>query len=238
MKLSTIIKLSLFLTSAMFASQAAAEYVVPEQENLIFNYDVDPGVLSGEAIEAGKQIGEITGFDYSESTFVFFININETVDGWASLFHVGNNDQERYPAVWLYSNSSRLHYRVGAENYYNNNIVEEENYYLPLNEWVMITSTFSNGTASLYANDALLGRRSLDIGDNDFTSESWPIYTGNPWSFQAAGSIDNVMLYDVALSEDDIIDIWMNNNDAVSVPVGGAGLVSLYFLAGRKRRRD
>jgi hypothetical protein len=226
------------LSIAIISSVASADIVDPNAEKLIFSYDVDPGILNGELISVDHEIGTLEAFDYSESTFSFWVNITGTESSWASIFHIGNFNGERYPGVWLYEGSSLMHYRMATKDDYNASVGPEP--FLPFNEWVMVTSTLSGGITTLYLNDEIINQVEREIDWTPFEGEVWSIYAGDPWHLAAPGYIDDIRVYDMALTQEGVSDLVVSN--IVANDVGAPFLSSILLLGlglfGRQKKQQ
>jgi hypothetical protein len=235
--LSMRILCGMLFTLMLTSGVAVADIVDPNEDNLIFSYDVDPGELSGELISNSNKIGEIDAFDYSESTFSFWVNISGVFDGWMSVFHIGDGSRERYPGVFFFPNSTQIHYRIDAVGYDNQQVGDEE--IVPTNEWVMITSTISNGVSSLYFNDELLSEYYFSIDWTDEIGKTWSVYAGDPWYTAAIGHIDDIRVYDIAISQDDVSDLVASNiaiNDVSAPLMSGVMMLGLGIVMRRRKR--
>jgi len=97
------------------------------------------------------------------------------------------------------SGSSRFHSTVGPTT-------------LSINVWTHITATYDGSTLRLYVNGALVSSRALTVSINS-TSQPLRIGGNTIWSEWFAGLIDDVRIYDRALSAAEI-------QNAMGTPVG------------------
>lgn len=205
------------LSILAYAPLAYSETVLYDHEGLIFSFDPDPNELGGIKGEKDTFLGQITAFDYRNSTFSFWMNIDSVQPNWTSVFHIGNMSMERYPAVWLYDNDTLLHYRIAADGY-NNQSVETETP-LPLQEWVMVTTVWSNGVGTLYFNDMAMATYShytFSFLDDVADKETWNVYASDPWYNPFDGYFDNLQIYNRAWSDQEIL---FNYNASIAANV-------------------
>ncbi len=102
---------------------------------------------------------------------------------------------------------------------------------LPLNTWTYITLTFDDsGKATLYYNGEVLSYQ--DIPDYVAgTYKEIPIYLGvNFWDNSFKGLMDNVSIYNRALSSDDVTALYAKENTNTTTPDIKTGLTAYYPL--------
>ncbi|OUV22170.1 MAG: hypothetical protein CBC55_05090 [Gammaproteobacteria bacterium TMED95] len=219
-----------FLIILSYIPLVHSEVVSGHDEGLIFSYDPDPGELGGIKGEKDTLLGQITAFDYRNSTFSFWLNINSVQPDWTSIFHIGNVSMERYPAVWLYDNDTLLHYRIAADGY-NNQSVETETP-LALQIWVMVTTVWDEGVGTLYFNDVAMETYSnytFSFLDSIVGEETWNVYASDPWHNPFDGYFDNLKIYDRAWSDEEIL---FNYNASIAVSVATPHFYFGAFLLG------
>lgn len=234
-------KLSLLSTVAAlaFSCSAAAEIHTDVTDGLLFRYDPNPGILAGLEGTKDSLLGTIDAFDYSNATFSFWINIDDVSPGWTSVFHVGNEPMERYPGVWLYDNDTTVHYRIGTDGY--SNSAAESSVPLPLDTWVKVTSVWDDGIGSLYYNDTKMvtyTNYTFDFLDDLVGNETWSVYASDPWHEPFNGYIDDVRIYDRALTPQELDDTYYSSRYLdVTTPFSAFALLALPFACWRYRRR-
>lgn len=219
-----------FLIILTYMPLAHAEVVHGHDDGLIFSYDPDPGVLGGIQGKKDTFLGQIAAFDYSNSTFSFWMNINSVQPGWTSIFHIGNESMERYPAVWLYDNDTLLHYRIATDGW-NNQSVETETP-LALQTWVMVTTVWDEGIGTLYFNNvamATYANYTFTFLDSIVDEESWNVYASDPWHNPFYGYFDNLQIYDRAWSDEEIL---FNYNASIAASVATPPFYFGVFLLG------
>jgi hypothetical protein len=81
------------------------------------------------------------------------------------------------------------------------------------NEWHFITGTFNNAAMRMYV-DGVLEGENTSINNANINPNDWPIMiageTSSSGGQQYFGDIDEVAIYDRELSEDEILDIFVN----------------------------
>lgn len=225
------------IASALLATTAHAEL----SDGLIFQYDEDPGSDTGFSVYAGKQIGSVSAYDLGESTFSLRLKIDAFSDNWASFFHVGNTSQERYPALFTYPNSSMMAYRYRSDSNLDDNI---DGTYLPMHEWVRVTGVFTQNTASFYFNDALQAQVNDTFSWVSSTAgQQWAVWAGDPWHNNMTAQMDDVRIYNRALTQEEITTLSAlsmtggSGPSDVASPLSGVAALGLFALLGIRRKR-
>lgn len=211
-----------------------AEIVDPAPENLIFEYDVDPGTLFGNEAYNGLYLGSVDAYDYRQSTTSFWVNIESINSAWGGMLQVGNEHEERRPGFWLRPDETTLYYTVQTGNH--QSTLLSNNIALPLGEWINITATMNNGTSKLYYDGNLVVEGDVAVEwPRDF-EPSWEVHTARTTSGSVNGRIDDVRIYDRALNETEI-EQMMYNSRYVDVPVPYMISALGLFFAVRNRRK-
>jgi len=224
----------LLLTTMSYQAYAEPHYDITQ--GVIFQYDPDVGVLNGVDGEKGQKLGDVTAFDITNSTISFWVNLTAPSTGWASIFRIGNSDQERYPGVWLYPDSSAIHYRVGTDSSWNAPVDNASD--IPLNTWTQIAVVFDDGIGELYYNNTKVytsSQYTFDHLQTEVGNTTWSVYGSDPWFTGFQGKIDDVKVYDRALTQEELA-LSYNSAGAFAVPVfsGFLSLIMLPFLRRKK----
>lgn len=175
-----------------------------------------------------------TRVQYTLSMFIYIENICPT---WRPIFLHGVNDGDRTPGVYVYPNSSFIHFRQRSANWDNNGcdlrlkvprlgrwfhfaaVVDQNN----VGQYVTVyfngekVATSANGQAvAALPNDPPVWRRT---GSPKYFYLNQGKYFYN-WDFSSYGAlkVQRVNWYNAALSPEDILDIY-NEADFISNPV-------------------
>lgn len=225
----------IFCVAMYMPGISTAELVDPNADNLIFGYDNTPGQIIGEDAAKRNKIGEIDVFDYSESTFSFWMKIDGYTDNWTSIFHVGNTNLQRYPGVFVHKDSSTLYYRVATVDTAEGNLDPAPA--LDLGEWYQITSVFSGGRGTVYFNGVEVKETAIPIDWTMVEDETWSIYAADPWHVAGDMEFDSVRIYDTALSEQEVGNLkFLDSYVDVPVPYMISAL-GLFFAVRNRRKR-
>lgn len=123
-----------------------------------------------------------------------------------TLFHKGNNYH------FIIKQDGRIESLTGST------LDSEEN--LPTHEWALITFTIEDGIIKIYLNNNLVGEGEATVGPTN----SDPLYIGRDQLTRFFnGSIDEVRIYNYALSSDDIEEIANGNEGPGETFAGGDG---------------
>lgn len=166
---------------------------------------------------------------YANVSFSFLLKIKNVSSNWRNIFHVTNtnnnwgNPGDRAPAVWIFpDNTTRLHMRFSTNADHNDGL---DTSYLPnLYEPVFITMVFNGNNFKHYLNGMLVDSR--DYGSIVPRTPDTILYIGDPWHFQDDGiQIRNFTVYEGALTNADINDIYDSVMMGPAGPAGAAGAV-------------
>ena len=117
---------------------------------------------------------------------------------WRVLFHKGNSDGERTPAIWKFYGNTGFHARISTTSSGNEGI--DSSPAVELNKWVYITYLKQGNKLKLYYDGELADSRELS---GQSVSNNGPLYIGNdPWYNGVIGAgFDNIQIHNRALSE-------------------------------------
>jgi len=115
---------------------------------------------------------------HSQFWISFWINVlqpNKTE--WRNIFHKGHSDQDRTPALWIYTDRT-LHFRMSTKVDCNEGI-DRTLTPVPLNKWTHILCEYMNGELRLYMNGQLDSQTKLK---GTLVTNTGPFYVGkDPW---------------------------------------------------------
>jgi len=86
-------------------------------------------------------------FAYS---FALWLKPLARVDGWANIFHKGDQDMNRNPAMWFWPDSTRLHIRSGTRSGWDDGLDPKQD--LPLDEWTHVAVIHHHGRLEVFYN--------------------------------------------------------------------------------------
>lgn len=138
-------------------------------------------------------------------TVAFWFNLTTGFTGsWRSITHKGNSDSERTFAMWMRPSDNRIHYRISTASNSNGG-GDSQGAVVPLT-WTHVVYLKEDRQLKLYLNGVLDSTASL-VGA--VRSNDGPIYIGkDPWFAGVKAMIDEYMIWDKALTEDEISDIY------------------------------
>ncbi|MGI9239358.1 MAG: LamG-like jellyroll fold domain-containing protein, partial [Verrucomicrobiales bacterium] len=148
------------------------------------------------------------GADFSVS---FWIRLEQESDGLATILHKGGSNNENTFFVALLPNSQKLFFAVTtSSNSLEGTVSDHE---LPLNEWAHAVLVKENNELSLFLDGAPDQVRTLS---GDSISNSGPLYVGaDPWHGASKTSMDEIAIYDRALSSSEITFLSNPLNQAI-----------------------
>jgi hypothetical protein len=174
------------------------------------------------------------GFSNTEESFdsisiSFLINIVSGLDKWRCIFHFNNtgndccNANDRVPAMFIHPDkSSRFHIRYSTDSNGNDGI--DPNVTIPMSVPTLITLVFNKNNFSFYVNENIV--KSIGYGDIHPRNVDTKIYIGDHWDgYGNDGNvlIKNFTVYDGALSETDVKNMYNKLNELSSGSDGQAG---------------
>ncbi|MEM6452889.1 MAG: LamG-like jellyroll fold domain-containing protein, partial [Cyanobacteria bacterium P01_D01_bin.105] len=177
------------------------------------NFD---GVNERAIVDDGSslQLGE----DNADFSVAFWIKLEADAEGnWRSVLHKGETNQDRTFAMWLMPNDNRFHYRISTTESWNEGSTSQSA--LELNQWTHISYVKSGNQLSLYLDGQLDSSVTLQgevIANDDLLRIG---------SNALNASIDELKLYDRALTTEDLKSLALYNADLLE---GGQGQDTLY----------
>lgn len=100
-----------------------------------------------------------------------------TRSGWSNVFHIGTGgDYPRIPAVWFFSNTTRLHIRTSSRRGINDGI--DPPVQLPLNKMTSVTIRVSGSRTTVTYKGAVNGTWSKDIKSSGYYRQKKRVYVG------------------------------------------------------------
>lgn len=121
--------------------------------------------------------------DNTNMTISFSIIISQRDGNWRNIFHVTNdgnnccNPGQRIPALWIFPNDTRLHFRFSSQDWGNNGCDSNP---IPLNKETYVTITINKSKINIYFNEKLDSSsftwwHYVKANSNSF------VYVADPW---------------------------------------------------------
>lgn len=127
--------------------------------------------------------------------------------GWTNILHntfTGKNCcrvGDRYPAIWFWSNTTRLHISCGAKNSWNWNTTQNPNYNLPINRETTVNIRLQNNIFTVILTDYngnVVYRRNQAVNKTKppkyIVEEKSRFYFSDPWYRPANVKVKNMIL--------------------------------------------
>ena len=133
-----------------------------------------------------------------------------------SILHKGNSNSERSFAFWVHPTDTRLQYRVSTAT--NSDVGGDSRTKVALNTWTHVACVKAGRQLQLYLNGRLDAATTLAA---DVVSNTGPIHIGkDPWYPGFEGRLDDLRLYNFALSSQGIEALATRSAGDVDPPVG------------------
>lgn len=197
MKMKFLVPLLAAFT-VLLVAPVQANLITSADPSLLLRYDPDVAGREGFTPTQGNLIGSINAFDLRTSTVSFWMRLDSIQSGWNSILHVGNSNSERHPAFWMYPSSDRLHYRMGSATGWNTGV--DPIIPVVVGEWLKVSTVWNAGIGSIYFNSDLVASVSLDLSWSASQTGLWNVYAGDPWYSAVDGKLDDIRIYNRALS--------------------------------------
>jgi len=127
--------------------------------------------------------------------------------GWVGIIHKGATDIQRTFAAWLTPSVNSIHQRIST-NVNSNEGTWSSVYTLQSDKWEHVTFIKDGYRLKTYINGTLDSQANI----NSSVSNSGLLYIGrSPWYYGIVGLIDELLIFDRALSESEIVNIRTNN---------------------------
>jgi hypothetical protein len=130
-------------------------------------------------------------FDTRENFVVGFdLVVHGVAHGWRNILHFGTSNAERIPAVWTYSQSSRLHVRMATKSSWNHGCDPPSK--VPLGQSTHIEIRVAGGTFSVSFNGVVQCT-------TDYTGHVLPartdrdVYVSDPWYTPSDVTLSNLV---------------------------------------------
>jgi len=194
MQLKIIILEIIFST---FSAMANSTLHNSSDESLLLWYDNDITKKEGITLAENQLIGTIKSYGSGAMTVSFHLNITDIELGWGSILHIGNSNSQRQPAFWLRPNETELHSAYGSTT--NTWELFTDTPPLIANRWHHIVMIDEGDEAKLYVNNKLL--QTIDASLSPTSSPgNKNVWAGNPWYTPAKASIDDIRIYNRAVT--------------------------------------
>jgi len=183
------------------------------------------------------------GFSNTDESFdsisiSFLINIVSGLDKWRCIFHFNNTDKDccnfgdRVPAMFVHpDNTTKFHIKYSTDTTGNDGI--DPNILIPMATPTLITLVFNKNNFTFYVN----GNSVTSIGYTDIypRNKDTKIYIGD--HFDGYGNDGNVLIknftiYDGALTETDVKNIYNKLNELSIGPPGPQGIAGQTGMPG------
>jgi hypothetical protein len=172
---------------------------------------IDGTLYSGVTKTLGK-IGQALLFDGGNNAYVLLpnsagpsVSTNGTFSAWVNTA----GDPGHLQTILQEYNASAYGVRLlsGTRNlaYTNNAGTSDSGYAIPVNTWTLVTVTISNGAGVFYVDGQQIGTFSRTTQGGNYVAISW----GNAGSTSFNGKIDEVRIYNRALSADEVKRLYL-----------------------------
>lgn len=143
------------------------------------------------------------GVSNADFTVAFWIRPGAPTGNWRAVFHKGSIDFERGPGIWLQPGTNQLHVCISTTA--SNNELFDTPTQLPADAWSHVLVMKAGSSYRCYINGKLDGSTTLS---GTTTGNSGPLYVGDdPWHGGCGGSMDDVRIYNYALSNAEIAEV-------------------------------
>jgi hypothetical protein len=208
-------------------SNSGAAFLIPNKKKWTFDRSNDWYQIrqNGYSIKLNQTGINVNNRDIS---ILFLINVISVTNYWRNIFHFTSTNRnccgggDRVPAMWIRpDNTHSYHIRFSTISD-NNGGIDMAGYDLAKSTPLFIGLVFNNNTFSLYINNILQqqSQYSYIFSRNNNTI----LYIGDPWHPQDGNIyIKNFTIYDGALNQDDINNVYDNLEKGVDGKIGSAG---------------
>lgn len=147
------------------------------------------------------------GNNDADFSVTFWMNLRQGFTGvWRAIMHKGNENAQRTFALWMQPNDNRLFYTCTTTAKTETGVSVAE---IPLDAWTHVAYVKSGIRLQLYLNGEL-DSEVLLVGTS--ISNDGPLYLGkDPWHSGINGSLDDIRIYALALSESSVQALLAGN---------------------------
>jgi hypothetical protein len=173
----------------------------------------------------------------------FLLCIMRSDVNWREIFRIsnkpngddiGNGGEGRVPGLWIFPanptnnpQTSQLHFRVATDSGINDGL--DSNIFIPMAVPFLITYVINNNNIKLYINNINTSNQDFNnIRQRNSNATLWIA----DWNGNSNFFIKNFTLYDGALSQNDVNNIYDKLDQGVTGPIGPAGVAGPIGPAG------
>eukprot|EP00696_Hemimastix_kukwesjijk_P013617 gnl/Hemi2/27048_TR9088_c0_g13_i1.p1 gnl/Hemi2/27048_TR9088_c0_g13~~gnl/Hemi2/27048_TR9088_c0_g13_i1.p1 ORF type:complete len:2026 (-),score=439.80 gnl/Hemi2/27048_TR9088_c0_g13_i1:73-6150(-) len=168
----------------------------------------DTVLIPGNLQCTGSVAAEIQDLGTYESTtfsLMFWMWLNQGPTGpWRGIFHKGNIDWQRTPAMWLWPGSNNIHARISLSTDQNAGIMAS-NQQIPLNQAVHIAYVADTSQLRLYINGYLDSSYNYPSGAFVMLSQDMWHLGASPWYSGMNGWLYNMTYFARAVTDPEIL---------------------------------
>lgn len=198
-----IYKIIIGLSLLVSAFHTNAALLTSTDSSLAFWYDNDVNNRGGISLSRNQLLGTIDAYSTDAFTVSFHLNVTGIVSDWGSILHVGNADTQRWPGFWLTPGNTGLHSRMSTSTDWNNGFTNTSALPVGQDVWTHVVMVDTGANLSLFLNGSLI--ETINGNGTPYTSEStMNVYAGDPWWAAAIGNIDDIRIYNRAVSLDEL----------------------------------
>jgi len=184
--------------------------------SIVGDAQIGSGALQIEDQNASMTVESFTELDeYQDNTYAWWIKFTEGSNGAWSQIIAKLGPADRSPGIWQNPGGTGIHYRYNPGNAGFGRIgTDGENSDFPLNEWFHIAGVKEGDNLKFYVNGEEKGSVAVPA-PHDQGSDN--LYVGKSPTYRAATFIiDDLGIWDNALTADEVMDVKNNGIVAVS----------------------
>jgi hypothetical protein len=218
-------------------SSDAVAFTIPSQKRWTFDqsikwYQIKQNGYSIRFYQTGINV-------YNKNiSFLFLINVFKVANFWRNIFHFTStardccNRGDRLPAMWIRPDKTHSYHIRFSTDSYGNDGIDMEGYNLSLGVPIFIGLVFNNNTFSIYINNILYQQNNYN--NIHKRNNNTVLYIGNPWYKQDGNVyIKNFTIYDGALSQQDIKNVYDKLSEKPSGSIGPPGIAGQSGIPGK-----
>ena len=147
----------------------------------LYNNDLDRSKIKNSGVTNNNSLyRKIKTIEFS---IAFWMKIDSNASRWRNIFHHGNNNKDRWPALWIAPNRTDLYFRMRTNEKRSNQWpdgFEVAGRHVQMGRWCHIVFTVSGQSMKAYVNGKLVSSR------NSAYYAVWPnkdlnFYISDPW---------------------------------------------------------